>query len=145
MSLDISNKTDNTENKQNVKGLNAFLLLNTVHTFPLESSIGYTMSLNTIPLVTVDSTGGNLKTVVSSTSLNYTTITLNGRYKIYKDLLKLSATYAPTFGDFQRTLLELGLLYAIANNQSASFQYQYIVNSGLKNDSYVSLIYHINF
>ncbi len=145
LSLDISNKTDNTENKQNVKGLNAFLLLNTVHTFPLESSIGYTMSLNTIPLVTVDSTGGNLKTVVSSTSLNYTTITLNGRYKIYKDLLKLSATYAPTFGDFQRTLLELGLLYAIANNQSASFQYQYIVNSGLKNDSYVSLIYHINF
>ncbi len=145
LSLDLSNKTDNTANKQNVKGFNAFLLVNTVHTFPLESSIGYMMSLNTLPKATVDSTGGVFKTVTSSTSLNYSTITLNGRYKIYKDLLKLSATYAPTFGDFQRTLMELGLLYAIANNQSASFQYQYIVNSGTKNDSYVSLIYHINF
>ena len=145
LSLDLSNKTDNTANKQNVKGFNAFLLVNTVHTFPLESSIGYTMSLNTIPMAKVDSTGGVFKTVTSSTSLNYTTITFNGRYKIYKDLLKVSATYAPTFGDFQRTLLEAGLLYAIAYNQSASFQYQYIVNSGSKNDSYVSLIYHINF
>jgi hypothetical protein len=143
LSLDLSNKTDNTANKQNVKGFNAFLLVNTVHTFPLESSIGYTMSLNTLPKATVDSTSGKL--VTSSTSLNYTTITLNGRYKIYKDFLKLSGTYAPTFGDFQRTLLEVGLLYAIANNQSAAFQYQYIVNSGSKNDSYVSLIYHINF
>ncbi|MGA9406150.1 MAG: hypothetical protein WBW71_03350 [Bacteroidota bacterium] len=145
LSLDLSNKTDNTANKQDVKGFNAFLLVNTVHTFPLESSIGYTMSLNTIPKATVDSTGGVFKTAISSTSLNYSTISLNGRYKIYKDLLKLSATYAPTFGDFQRTLLEVGLLYAIANNQTASFQYQYIVNSGTENDSYVSLIYHINF
>ena len=103
------------------------------------------MSLNTLPKATVDTTGGPVKTVVSSTSLNYTTVTLNGRYKIYKDLLKFTATYAPTFGDFQRTLLEAGLFYAIANNQSASFQYQYIVNSGSKNDSYVSLIYHIIF
>jgi hypothetical protein len=145
LSLDLSNKTDITAYTQNVKGFNAFLLVNTVHTFPLESSIGYTMSLNTIPMAKVDSTGGVFKTVTSSTSLNYTTITFNGRYKIYKDLLKVSATYAPTFGDFQRTLLEAGLLYAIAYNQSASFQYQYIVNSGSKNDSYVSLIYHINF
>ena len=143
LNLDLSNKTDNTANKQNVKGFNAFLLVNTVHTFPLESSIGYMMSLNTLPKAAVDTATGKL--VVSSTSLNYTTVTLNGRYKLYKDLLKFTATYAPTFGDFQRTLLEAGLLYAIANNQSASFQYQYIVNSGSKNDSYVSLIYHIIF
>jgi len=145
LSLDFSNKTDNTANKQDVKGFNAFLLINTVHTFPLESSIGYTVSLNTIPMAAVDSTGGVLKTVISSTSLNYTTITLNGRYKIYQDMLKLSGTIAPTFGDFKRTVLELGLLYAIAHNQSAAFDYEYIINSGVKNDSYVSLIYRINF
>ena len=145
LSLDLSNKTDNTANKQNVKGFNAFLLLNTVHSFPLESSIGYTVSLNSIPKVTDDTTGGIVKTVVSSSSLNYSTITLNGRYKMFQDVLKVSGTVAPTFGDFQRTLLELGLIYAIAKNQTASFQYQYIVNSGSKNDSYVSLIYHINF
>jgi hypothetical protein len=149
LSLDLSNKTDNTPNKQNVKGFNAFLLINTVHTFPLESSIGYNVSLNTIPAATAvtDSTvvPPTTKTVISSTTLNYSTITLNGRYKVYQDVLKLSGTIAPTFGDFKRTVLEIGLIYAIAHNQTASFDYQYIINSGVKNDSYVSLIYRINF
>ncbi|HTR81699.1 MAG TPA: hypothetical protein VMM58_08715 [Bacteroidota bacterium] len=144
LSFDVSHKIDNTQNKQDVKGVNAFLLINTVHTFPLESTFGYAMSLNTIPMVTIDTSGATPKTVVSSTSLNYTTITLNGRYRLYKDLLKLSATFAPTFGDFKRTVLEMGLQYAIAQNQSAAFQYQFIINSGTANDSYVSLIYRIN-
>ncbi len=149
LSLDLSNKTDNTPKKQDVKGFNAFLLVNTVHTFPLETALGYSMSLNTIPQVTLDSSG-NL--IPSSISLNYTTITLNGRYKIYKDVLKLSATFAPTFGDFKRTVLEVGLQYAIAQNQSAAFQYQYIINAtpppgiiqASNNDSYVSLLYRID-
>jgi len=148
LSFDVSNKTDNTPKKQDVKGLNGFLLINTVHTFPLETAFGYAMSLNTIPQtsIAVDSIGGVQRTrlVTSSTSLNYTTITLNGRYKIYKDLLRLSGTIAPTFGDFKRTVLEAGLQYTIAYNQSAIFQYQLIINSGSQNDSYVSLIYRID-
>jgi hypothetical protein len=150
LSLDVSNKTDNTPKKQDVKSLNAFLLINTVHTFPLESAFGYSMSLNTIPQVTLDTTRRIL--VISSASLNYTTITLNGRYKIYKDVLKLSATFAPTFGDFKRTVLEVGLQYAITQNQNAAFQYQYIINTppppgiiqASDNDSYVSLLYRID-
>ncbi len=144
LSIDISNKTDNTLNKQNVKGFNAFLLINTVHTFPLETSFGYAMSLNTIPQVLVDTTGGVTKNTPSSSTLNYTTITLNGRYRLFKDVLKVSATVAPTFGDFKRTVLETGLQYAIARNQSASFQFQFIINSGTANDSYLSLIYRID-
>jgi hypothetical protein len=150
LSLDVSSKTDNTPKKQDVKSLNAFLLVNTVHTFPLETAFGYSMSLNTIPQVTLDTT--NKVLVISSASLNYTTITLNGRYRIYKDLLKLSATFAPTFGDFKRTVLEVGLQYAITQNQNAAFQYQYIINTppppgtiqASNNDSYVSLLYRID-
>jgi hypothetical protein len=144
LSLDVSSKTDNTPKKQDVKSLNAFLLVNTVHTFPLETAFGYSMSLNTIPQVTLDTTGGVPKTVISSASLDYTTITLNGRYKIYKEVLKLSATFAPTFGDFKRTVFEAGLMYAITQNQNAAFQYQFIVNSGTANDSYISLLYRID-
>ena len=155
-SLDISSKTDNTPKKQDVSSLNAFLLVNTVHTFPLETAIGYSMSLNTIPQVSivVDTIGGvaTPRTVISSATLDYTTITLNGRYKIYKDVLKLSATFAPTFGDFKRTVLEVGLQYAITRNQNAAFQYQYIINTpppsgtvqASNNDSYVSLLYRID-
>jgi hypothetical protein len=145
MSLDVSSKTDNTPKRQDVKSTNAFLLINTVHKFPLESALGYSMSLNTIPQV---DTSGN----VYSTSLNYTTVTFNGRYKIYKEVLKLSATFAPTFGDFKRTMLEVGLQYAITQNQNAAFQYQYIINAApppgtvqaSNNDSYVSLLYRID-
>jgi hypothetical protein len=152
LSLDISNKTDNTTKKQDAQSFNALLLVNTVHTFPLETTFGYSMSLNTIPLVTVDTTGGIFRPVVSSASLNYTTITLNGRYKIYKEVLKLSGTFAPTFGDFKRTVFEVGLQYAITQNQNAAFQYQYIINTppppgtiqASDNDSYVSLLYRID-
>ena len=102
------------------------------------------MSLNTIPKVTVDTVGGVAKTVTSSMSLNYTTITLNGRYKFYKDRFRISGTVAPTFGDFKRTVLETSLQYSITDHQSAAFQYQWIINSGVQNDSYVSLIYRVN-
>jgi hypothetical protein len=57
LSLDVSNKTDNTWKKQDVNSLNAFLLVNTVHTFPLETAVGYSMSLNTIPQASVDTAG----------------------------------------------------------------------------------------
>jgi hypothetical protein len=148
-SVDVSNKKDNTPRNQHVRSLNAFLLLNTVHTFPLETAFGYSMSVNTIPQASVDAAG---RLVTSSISLNYTTVTLNGRYKIYKEVLKLSATFAPTFGDFKRTVLEAGLQYAITQNMNAALQYQYIINtpppSGTKqvsdNDSYVSLLYRID-
>lgn len=141
LSLDVSSKTDNTPKKQDVKSLNAFLLVNTVHTFPLETAFGYSMSLNTIPQASLDAAG---HLITSSVSLDYTTISINGRYKIYKEFLKLSATFAPTFGDFKRTVFEAGLLYAIAQNQNAAFQYQLIVNSGTANDSYISLLYRID-
>jgi hypothetical protein len=144
LSFDVSNKVDNTPKKQDVKGLNAFLLVNTVHTFPLETTVGYSMSLNTIPSVTVDTAGGVAKTITSSMSLNYTTITLNARYKLYRDFLRISGTVAPTFGDFKRTVLETSLQYSITENQTASFQYQLIINSGVQNDSYISLIYRVN-
>jgi hypothetical protein len=107
------------------------------------------MSQNTIPSVTMDSTG---RLISSSTKLNYQTITMNGRYKLYEDILRLSGTFAPTFGDFQRLLMETSLQYFITARQSAVLQYQYIINKASagqstvsKNDSFVSLIYRIDF
>lgn len=152
LSVDVSSKTDNTPKNQHVKSTNAFLLINTVYTFPLETAVGFSMSVNTIPDVALDTTGGVTKTVTTSRSLNYSTITLNGRYRIYKDILKLSATFAPTFGDFKRTLLETGLQYTITRNQSAALQYQFIINAPpppgtiqvSNNDSYLSLIYRVD-
>jgi hypothetical protein len=132
---------------QDIKSLNFLILMNTIHTFPFQSSIGLNISLNTIP-----STDTVTQRPISS-KLNYTTITINGLYKLFGNVLGLAGTISPTFGDYGRLMLGLTVQYTIAQNQSLVGQYQFIANSassvpaGLpsKNDSYAILQYRINF
>jgi hypothetical protein len=152
LSIDNAIKNDLTPNNQDVKSFNGFLLINTVHTFPLESTVGYAISTNSIPQITLDTTGGTVTPKTIFASLNYQTVTLNGRYPLISDILRISATFAPTFGDFKRTLYDVSLQWTIARNQNAMFEYQYIVNSpsavqtlSSSNDSFVSLLYRVNF
>ncbi|MDE3057659.1 MAG: hypothetical protein KGJ59_06860 [Bacteroidota bacterium] len=156
LSIDNADKNDLTPNNQDVKSFNGFFLVNTVHTFPLESTLGYAVSTNSIPQVQIvlDSSSGVVvpKTVTTFTSLNYQTITLSGRYRLISDILRISATFAPTFGDFKRTLYDVNLQWTIARNQNAVFEYQFIVNSpaagqtlASNNDSFASLLYRVNF
>lgn len=152
LSIDNADKNDQTPNNQDVKSFNGFLLVNTIHTFPLESTVGYAISTNSIPQIALDTTGGVVTAKTIFTSLNYQTVTLNGRYRLISDILRISATFAPTFGDFKRTLYDLSLQWTIAQNQNAVFEYQYIVNTpsaaqtlSRSNDSFVSLLYRINF
>ncbi len=152
LSVDNANKDDQTPKNQDVKSFNGFLLINTVYTFPLESTLGYAISTNSIPQIALDTTGGVVTPKTIFTSLNYQTITLNGRYRIIGDMLRISATFAPTFGDFKRTLYDVSLQWTITRNQNAVFEYQYIVNSpstvqtlSSGNDSFASLLYRVNF
>lgn len=146
LNIDISKKTDNTFKRQDISSFNLMLLGSTVHTPILESTIGLSFSSLEYPQV-------DTLNVRSMQSLSYQTITLSGRYKIYEDVLLLSATVAPTFGDLARTLFESGLQYSITHQQSAVLQFQYIANSSdmiastasSRNDSYISLLYRIDF
>ncbi|MCX6137768.1 MAG: hypothetical protein NTV54_09770 [Ignavibacteriales bacterium] len=150
LSVDASNKDDMTPNNQDTKSFNGFLLVNTTFTIPLETTVGLAMSLNTIPTASLDMATGKL--ITSARSLNYRTLTLNGRYRLFEDKLKISGTISPTLGDFQRTVFEASLHYRIASNQAAVLQYQFIANKATegsttasKNDSYYSLLYQIDF
>ncbi|MDD8018682.1 MAG: hypothetical protein PHP42_09950 [Bacteroidota bacterium] len=143
--FDISNKTDLTPKQQNISTYNTFLLITTTHTAKLESTLG--ISLSGLKYPQSDTSG-----MISETSLSYQTLTLGGRYKLYEDILRLTATLAPTFGDFARTLFETGLQYNITDHQLAALQFQFIANSSSavttqtsKNDSYISLLYRIDF
>jgi hypothetical protein len=146
LNIDISHKTDNTFKRQDVSSFNLILLGSTVHTPKLESTIGLSFSTMEYPQV-------DTMNVRSMFTLSYQTVTLSGRYKMYEDVLMLNATFAPTFGDLARTLFETGLQYSITQHQSAVLQFQYIANSSdmiastasSRNDSYVSLLYRIDF
>ena len=147
--MDISDKDDRTPKEQDVKSFNTLLLVSTVHNPRLESSVGISLSNLTFPQVETDSLGN---TIISSATVGYQTLTLAGRYKLYKDVLRATGTIAPTFGDFARFLIEAGLIYTITERQSATLRYQFIKNSSSalatltsKNDSYISLLYRIDF
>ena len=145
LNLDMSGKDDKTPKEQDVSTLNTVLLISTAHNLRLESSVGFSVSSITFPQT--DSTG-----VVMQGSLGYQTLSLTGRYKLYQEVLRLTGTFAPTFGDLSRLLFETSLQYSITDHQLAVLQFQFIRNSSSalaaltsKNDSFVSLLYRIDF
>ena len=145
--LDLSDKTDNTIKQQEISTFNTSVLFSTVHDLRLESTVGFAVSSLTFPQF------NSLTQTTEQSSLSYQTISVSGRYKIFEDILRLNATFSPTFGDFARTMFESSLLYSITQHQSAVLQFQFIVNSSSvlsatvtsRNDSYISLLYRIDF
>jgi hypothetical protein len=146
LNIDISNKRDRTIKKQDISTFNMILLGSTVHDPKLESTVG--LSFSTLEYPQVDTLGNR-----SQATLSYQTLSLSGRYKIYQEVLRLNATFAPTFGDLARTLFETSLQYSITQHQTAVLQVQFIANSSSaltaatasRNDSYISLLYRIDF
>lgn len=145
LNLDMSSKDDLTSKQQDVSTFNTIILLNTAHDVRLESSFGFSFSSLTFPQV-------DTSNVITESSLGYQTVSLTVRYKIYEEVLRLTGTIAPTFGDLSRFLFETGLQYNISHHQVASLQFQFIRNSSSalaaltnKNDSYVSFLYRIDF
>jgi hypothetical protein len=143
--VNMSDKDDKTPKEQDVSTLNTVLLISTAHDLRLESSVGFSVSSITFPQT--DSTG-----VVMQGSLGYQTLSLTGRYKLYQEVLRLTGTFAPTFGNLSRLLFETSLQYSITDHQLAVLQFQFIRNSSSalaaltsKNDSFVSLLYRIDF
>ncbi|NUN69423.1 MAG: hypothetical protein HUU02_06895 [Bacteroidetes bacterium] len=147
LNLDISDKTDRTIKKQDISTLNTSILISTVHNEKLESVIGVNVSSLTFPQF------NSVTNQTEQSSMSYQTVAVTGRYKLYEEVLRWNATFAPTFGDLARTLFETSLQYSITQRQSAVLQYQFIANSATAssvtgtslNDSYLSLLYRIDF
>lgn len=147
LNLDISDKKDRTIKQQDVSTFNTSFLVSTVHTERLESTLGIGISSLTFPQF------NSVTNLTEPTSMSYQTVSLNGRYKLYEEVLRWNATVAPTFGDLARTLIETSLQYSITSRQVAVLQYQFIANSASTsavtgsslNDSYLSLLYRIDF
>lgn len=146
VNLDISEKKDNTIKRQDVSTTNLMLLGSTVHTPKLESTVG--LSFSTLGFPQRDTARNMVQT-----TLSYQTLSLTGRYKLYEETWRLTATIAPTFGDLARLLLDASLQYVISQHQSAVLQGQFIANSAStvpagvasRNDSFLSLLYRIDF
>ncbi len=145
--LDLSDKVDNTIKQQGISSFNTSILLSTVHSLRLESTVGFAISSLTFPQF------NSVTQTTDQSSLSYQTVSVSGRFKIVEDILRLNASFSPTFGDFARTMFESSLVYSITQHQSAALQFQFIINSSSvlsstvpsRNDSYISLLYRIDF
>jgi len=135
MNLSSSVRDDQSRASQDVNNFIALLGVTTRYAFPLQTDVAIALNLNDLP-------GG---TPGSSSELNYTSITLAGRYALVPETLTLTGTLAPTLGDFVRTVIDLRAEWTIQPPMTLLFQFSYFKNDGMPNDSFFSLRYLYNF
>jgi len=114
-----SDRSDDTFRKADVTTTNVGIQLNTTWTSPLVTSVGISTSSNKI---------------AGTSDFNYTTLLLNGRYRLMADKLLLSGSLTPTFGDFERQVLDGGLQYFVTRKFSVVFNVRWFNNKDTTDD-----------
>ena len=130
--LSTSNRDDQSLRHYNVKNVTVSFGLSTRYSIPLQTSIDIGINTNSLPkAATADSSG----------RFNYTTLSLNARYAIVRDLLSVTASASPTFGDFERTGLDASVEWTIVEAMTVVMQFTLYNNHGFSNDRIWSLRY----
>jgi len=140
-SLSIANKKDNTFYKRDQDNINFSTLVISSFSIPLQTTLGIIIS-HTAAYSVPDSTGAYLN---NKQTYDYQTISLGARYRMMNDRLNLTATAAPSFGDFKRLLLQAGAEYQVMENHYIVSQFDFINNPNRASDVIFSLIYRLMF
>ena len=142
LGVNLSDKTDNLPGALNhgeQKNNSYFGSLTTFFRIPLQTTLSFntnmsqSAALNSLALA-------NIPLV----EFKLTAVSLNAQYRLLEDKLRLAATVSTSLGDLNRTLVQGGVDYMVAAGHTFSFQYDYIQNSGIKDDNIMSLIYRFN-
>jgi hypothetical protein len=150
LSIDYTSADDRTPGNQDLSGFNGLLFITTTHSPTFETTLGFSTSLNTLPVY--HTTGSDSTISQSASSMKYSTLTLGMGYKFFNEKMKATAMASPTFGDVRRTQLEARLQYAVFARHTISAQYHYIFNSSLQptvlmphvNDSAFTIAYRMD-
>jgi hypothetical protein len=123
LSVSYGNRSDRSLAQNDVRNASLELGLNTMYSIPLRTILGVGAYWNDF------STG----------RLNYTTLSLHGRYEIVRDIVTVLGTVGPTFGDYQRTVLDLGVEWYAMPRLVWNLQFSYFANETGPSDNFVSL------
>lgn len=140
----IANKKDNTFYKRDLNSMNFALSLTTYYEIPLQTTLALILSQNKAYQAIKDTMVGKYLGQTAEIPFSYSTISLNARYRLFNDRLNLLATFAPSFGDFKRMLIQAGADYQIINNHYIVGQVDFIKNTGKANDVIASIIYRLS-
>jgi hypothetical protein len=132
LSLSTSSRDDKSLYQSDVKSTTIGLGLSTRYAIPLQTTLDLSFNLNELPGPTRGAT----------TDLNYTTLVLRGRYAVLTDIFTVTAGINPSFGDFKRTVLDLGAEYYVLPTMSFSLSFAFFKNtSPVPDDNFISLKY----
>ncbi|GEM_PF-347614 len=144
--VSIANKKDNTFNLRHQDNVSVATALTTNYVkLPLQTTIAVIVSHNATYAALQDSITRNYLSSTNQLTFDYQTISLTARYRLMNDRLNLLATLAPSFGDFQRTLIQCGVDYQVMENHYLVGQLDFINNPGKSNDVVASLMYRFTF
>jgi hypothetical protein len=145
LSLSIANKKDNTFYMRDQNNVSLSAALTTFYKIPLQTTIAFILSHNETFAALFDTVANRYFSTTQSQAFNYQTVSLSGRYRMLNERLILTATLAPSFGDFKRLLVQAGIDYQVMNNQYLVGQLDFIQNPGLGNDVIASILYRVSF
>jgi hypothetical protein len=75
----------------------------------------------------------------ATSSLDYTSLALQGRYELLRDVLTCTAQLSGTFGDIGRTVFDVGGEWYALTAFRLSVEYAHFTNSGNPSEGFVSL------
>jgi hypothetical protein len=142
--VSITNKTDNTFNRRDQDNLNVTMSLTTFYKIPLQTTVALILSHN-VTYSAYDPLTQMLSNTIFEKPNNYQTVSLSARYRMLNDRLNLLAGFAPSFGDFKRTLVQAGADYQVMENHFIVGQLDLIQNPGKSGDLVFGIIYRFSF
>jgi hypothetical protein len=102
------------------------------YAIPLQTTVEIGLNFNSFPPTT---RGGERR------SLDFTSVALTGKYVALTNILTFIATVAPTFGELKRTVVDMRAEWFAIQAMSFTLQFSYFKNTGVADDSYISLRY----
>jgi len=142
-SLSSTNRKDNTLYKRDQTNLNLQVSLTTSFSSMFQTTVGYLLSQNETKNQLFTTTGRD--STLLTTPINYSTASITLLTRLLDERLRILASASPTFGDFNRTIVRGGIDYAVTERHVLAFSFDFIQNSGTKDDTIASLIYRFSF
>lgn len=85
------------------------------------------------------------QSTIKNEEFDYVSILLGGKYKLMENKLELSGSISPTFGNFERRVLEISANYFLIKNLSFNFQFRFLSYPYLSDDTIFALTTRYNF
>jgi hypothetical protein len=136
LSFNLSFRDDQSGRNADIDIYHVMAMVNTRYgsDLPLRTNVGIGVYHSVIPFFDpqIESFRGN--------NFDYYNLILGGEYRLFDDELILSASFIPTFGDYNRTVYQAGAQYFFMRNLSLVFQADYLVNPNIRNDVVSNLV-----